>query len=346
MPPVSEELGPPGSGAAADLDVVGVGNALVDVLAHVSDHGLAALGLTPGSMTLVDLERAEALYRAMGPAIEVSGGSAANTMAGVVALGGTAGFVGKVADDELGKVFVHDLRAAGVELEPAVAHGSGAPRTGRCHVFVSPGAGRTMATHLGAAETIRPAEIPHDLVARGSVLYLEGYLWDVEATKEAMRQAIGVAHDSGGSVALSLSDPFCVDRHCRELLDLVVHDVDVLFGNEQEITRLFSANSLERALSAAEETGVLVAATRGPAGSIVVTGAGLVDVPAADCDDVVDPTGAGDLYAAGFLYGLTHGKDPEECARLGSLCAAEVIGHLGARPEHDLVALAGSAGLG
>lgn len=333
------------SGLGERLDVVGVGNALVDVLAHVGDDELSALGLAPGSMTLIDGRHAKTLYAAMGEnAVEISGGSAANTVAGVVALGGTAGFVGKVADDPLGELFVRSLRAAGVEVDPAVAEGAGAPRTGRCHVFVTPGAGRTMATHLGAADTIRREEIPHDLVARAAVLYLEGYLWDVEAAKAAMREAIEVAHAAGARVALSLSDPFCVDRHHDELLELAVGQVDVLFGNEQEITRLFGDASLERALSSARDAGMLVAATRGALGSVVVAGRSIAWVPAAEAD-LVDPTGAGDLYASGFLYGLTHGLDPERCARLGSLCAAEVIGHLGARPAGDLVSYAGAARL-
>jgi sugar/nucleoside kinase (ribokinase family) len=338
------------------LDVVGMGSSLVDVLCRVPDATVTELGLDRGAMTLVDLARAEAVYTAMGPTIEVSGGSAANTAAGVAALGGAAGFVGKVADDEMGRVFLHDIRAAGVAFHPVIApapHTDGADPgpdgdplgTGRCLVLVTGDAERTMATHLGVATTIGPADVPADVVGRASILYLEAYLWDLGPAKEAMRRAIQIAHDNDGSVALSLSDPFCVDRHRRELLDLIVREVDVLFGNEEELQRLFEKPTLQAALGSAEETGILVAATRGATGSVVLTGRGPVEVPAERVVDVVDTTGAGDLYAAGFLFGLTHGSDPADCARLGSLCAGEVIGHLGARPQHDLAALARTAGL-
>jgi sugar/nucleoside kinase (ribokinase family) len=343
------------------LDVVGIGSSLVDVLCRVPDEIVTELGLTRGTMALVDLSQAETVYAAMGPTIEVSGGSAANTVAGIAALGGAAGFVGKVADDEMGHVFLHDIRAAGVTFHPVIAPAPSPPGelgaggddgagsellgTGRCLVLVTGDGERTMATHLGVATTIGPADVPSELVARASVLYLEAYLWDLGPAKAAMRRAIEVAHDHDGSVALSLSDPFCVDRHRRELLDLIVHDVDVLLGNEEELQRLFEKPTLEAALRSAEETGILVAATRGAAGSVVLTGRGPVEVPADRVDAVVDTTGAGDLYAAGFLYGLTHGSDPAACARLGSLCAGEVITHLGARPQRDLAELARSAGL-
>lgn len=335
---------------AGPLDVVAMGNALVDVLATVPDATLAKLGLVRGSMELVDLARAEAIYAAVGPAIEVSGGSAANTVAGIAALGGAAGFIGKVADDDMGKVFVHDMRSTGVELHTAVADartGDSEERgTGRSLVLVTGDAERTMATHLGVSSTLGPDDVPDETVARASVLYLEGYLWDRPSAKEGMRRAVRVAHEHDRSVALSLSDSFCVERHLHEFLDLVVQEVDVVFANEEELCRLFSASSLERAISACEETGALVVATCGPRGSIVVGGRGPVEVPADDAHEIVDKTGAGDLYAAGFLHALTHGADPVECARLGSLCAAEVIGHLGARPLQDLAALATGAGLG
>lgn len=348
------------------LDVVGVGSPLVDVLATATEDEIAATGLVRGSMALVDLDQAEGIYAAMGPTIEVSGGSAANTMAGVAALGGVAGFVGKIADDPLGQVFVHDIRSSGVLYDPAVAAAEdgtaspadgdgaagddgaaeGAPLgTGRCLVLVSGDAERTMATHLGAATTITPADVPADLVARAQVVYLEGYLWDLPPAKEAMRRAMAVAHDHDGSVALSLSDPFCVERHQREFLDLLVDDVDVLFGNEEEIVRLFGSSTFDAAIDAAAETGLLVAVTRGALGSVVLTARGPVAVPATPVPAVVDTTGAGDLYAAGFLHGLTHGLDPARCAELGALCAGEVIGHLGARPQADLAALAVAAGL-
>lgn len=355
------------------LDVVGIGSPLVDVLSRVSDDQLAAVGVARGSMALVDLATAEQIYDALGPIVEVSGGSAANTMVGVAALGGSAGFVGKVADDALGRVFIHDIQSAGVtyepvvepaEVEPVVGEpvdepvtyepvddeaageaGREAHGTGRCLVLVTGDAERTMVTHLGVATTIRPDDVPEDLVARAGIVYLEGYLWDLAPAKEAMRRAMVIAHDGDGSVALSLSDPFCVERHRREFLELLLGDVDVLFGNEEEVTRLFGTSSLDDAMTAAEETGLLVAVTRGAKGSVVVTPRGPVEVPAVPVDHVVDTTGAGDLYAAGFLYGLTHGSGPEACARLGALAAGEVIGHLGARPEAALRPLAREAGL-
>ncbi|HEY3940860.1 MAG TPA: adenosine kinase [Acidimicrobiales bacterium] len=330
------------------LDVVAVGSSLVDVLVQVDDARLAAVGLAKGSMELVDLARAEDLYAGAGPGVEVSGGSAANTAVGVACLGGSAGFVGKVADDPLGTLFAHDIRASGVQFDPPtpVASRPGADLgTGRCLVFVSPDAERTMATHLGVAVTLAPDDVPLELVSRARLLYLEGYLWDLAPAKEAMRRAIGAAHRGEGAVALSLSDPFCVDRHRREFLDLLLDEVDVLFGNEEEIVSLFGARSLDAALEAAEETGLLVAVTRGAAGAVVVTERGPLSVPATPVDHVVDTTGAGDLFAAGFLYALARGAEPEQAARLGALCAAEVVGHIGARPQADLRALALASGL-
>ncbi len=334
------------------LDVVAVGSPLVDVLVNVHDAQLARTGLVKGSMELVDLERARELYEALGPAVEVSGGSAANTAAGVAALGGTVGFVGKVAEDELGEVFTHDIRAAGVEYvrSPSPAAGpaeKGAEPlgTGRCLVLVGDDAERTMATYLGVAVTISPADVPLELVARGRLIYLEGYLWDLPPAKAAMRRAIGEAHRNDGAVALSLSDSFCVARHQHEFLELLVGDVDVLLGNEEEIVELFGARSLDIALEAAEETGLLVAVTRGAAGAVVVAERGPIVIPAAPVDRVVDTTGAGDLFASGFLFGLAHGAGPEHAARLGALSAAEVVSHLGARPQSDLRALALDAGL-
>lgn len=340
--------GPPEHDSLPTFDVVGMGSSLVDVVSTVDDETIARLGLERGAMMLVDLALAERIYAALGATVEVSGGSAANTVAGVAALGGAAAFVGKIAADRFGEVFARDIRDAGVEFRPAILDGGGgtaALGTGRCLVLVTGDADRTMATHLGAATTIGPADVPLDLVERARVLYLEGYLWDMGPAKSAMRQAVQVAHDHDGAVALSLSDPFCVERHRREFLDLVVGDVDVLFGNEEEMCRLFDVPTLGEALTSAEELGILVAATRGAAGSVVLTGKGQIAVDAVPVAEVVDTTGAGDLYAAGFLHGLTHGLDPVGCARLGSVCAAEVVGHLGARPQQDLAALARRAGL-
>ena len=329
------------------LDVVAIGSSLVDVLSPTTDAELARLGLQKGSMALVDLAEAEVIGAAAAAGTEVSGGSAANTVVGVAKLGGKAGFVGKVADDRLGEVFAREIRAAGVLFEP-VAGGVEAPEdagTGRCLILVTEDGERTMSTHLGVAGTLTPEEVPLDLVGRAQLLYLEGYLWDLPPAKEAMRRAIGACHDHDGSVALSLSDSFCVDRHRREFLDLLLSDVDVLFGNEEELVALFASSTFEGAIAAAEETGLLVAATRGARGSVVLTAHGPVEVGARAVAHVVDTTGAGDLFAAGFLYGLSHGKDPVSCAELGTLCAAEIVSHLGARPVADLAALAAAAGL-
>lgn len=334
------------------LDVVGIGSPLVDVLSMATDDELARTGLAKGSMELVDLARAAEIYSAMGTTTETSGGSAANTLAGVAALGGSAGFVGRVADDEFGDLFVHDIRSAGVLFggppgPDGVGPTSGAEDrgTGRCLVLVSADAERTMATHLGVASTFTPADVPEDLVARARVLYLEGYLFDLAPAKQAMRQAVAVAHAGQGSVALSLSDSFCVQRHRNDFLELLTGDVDVLFANEDEVVRLFNVSRFDQAVAAVEETGVLAVLTRGAGGSVVVTAAGPVTVPADPVEAVVDTTGAGDLFAAGFLYGITNGLTPDQSARLGGVCAAEVIAHVGARPQADLRALAEDAGL-
>jgi sugar/nucleoside kinase (ribokinase family) len=331
----------------SDLDLVAIGSPLLDVLDLTTAEQLAQVGLEKGSMTLIDLSTAGAVQEIMTSPRYVSGGSVANTAAGVAELGGTAGFVGAVADDEVGRTYTDNLREAGVEFMPsfsesAVADGLG---TGRCMVLITDDADRTMGTYLGAASTLTPAGVDPSFIERASIILLEGYLWDVPAAKEAMRLAATTAHGAEGSVALSLSDPFCVGRHQREFLDLLVDDIDILLGNEEEITMLFGASSYQGALEAAEETGLLVVMTRGAQGSVVLTAHGPEEVGAAAVDKVVDTTGAGDLFASGFLYGLTHGMDPVESARLGGICAAEVIAHTGARPEADLRALAAAAGL-
>ena len=336
-----------GRGLDDDLVVVAIGSPLLDVIEMATDEQVAQVGLQKGSMTLIDLSTAIAVQERLGAPRLVSGGSVANTVAGIAGLGGTAGFVGAVADDEVGRTYVQNLRAAGVEFEPhysesAAGDGLG---TGRCVVLITEDAERTMGTYLGAASTLSPEGVSTSLVARGSVVLLEGYLWDVPAAKEAMRHAAATAHASDGSVALSLSDPFCVERHQREFLDLLLDDVDILIGNEQEITMLFGARSPEAGLEAAEETGLLVVMTRGAQGAVVLTPRGPEAVDAAPAPRVIDTTGAGDLFAAGFLFGLTHGMGPVESTRLGGLCAAEVISHTGARPEADLKALAAGAGL-
>jgi sugar/nucleoside kinase (ribokinase family) len=331
----------------SDLDLVAIGSPLLDLLEMTTDDVLEQVGLVKGSMTLIDLAQATAVQAVMRNPRRVSGGSVANTAVGLAELGGRAGYIGAVADDEVGHAYVEDLQAAGVVFEPVYGASAGgdAPGTGRCIVLITDDAERTMGTYLGAASSLTPAGVPDDLVARASIVLLEGYLWDVAAAKEAMRHAAATAHGANGSVALSLSDSFCVDRHQREFLDLLIDDIDIVLGNEEEITMLFGAHSTTGALDAAEETGLLVVMTRGAQGSVVLTARGPEMVPAAPVDRVVDTTGAGDLFASGFLYGLTHGLDPADSARLGGLCAAEVISHTGARPESDLRALATAAGL-
>lgn len=323
------------------LDVVAIGHAIVDVLAHGDDDVLQDMGLAKGTMTLVDAEESEAIYAAMGPAVEASGGSAANTAAGVASFGGAAAFVGKVRDDQLGAVFSHDIRAVGVEFDTPPA--TDGPATARCLVVVTPDAQRTMSTYLGAATALSAADIDEDLLARSQVTYLEGYLWDPPEAIGALRRAMTVAHDAGRQVAFSLSDPFCVERHRHEFRQLVEQEVDVLFANEAEVMSLVEASSFEEAVEAIAGRCPVAALTRGPLGSVVVEAGSVVEVPAATVDEVVDTTGAGDLYAAGFLHGLTRGKDLKTCATLGGLAAAEVISHVGARPEASLARLAEAA---
>ncbi len=316
------------------FDVVGIGNAIVDVLAHAEEATLAALGLAKGAMTLIDAREAETLYAQMGPGIECSGGSAANTIAGIASLGGSAAFIGKVRDDQLGQVFRHDIQALGVHFETPPA--SNGPATARCLVFITPDAQRTLETYLGASVELGREDVDPALVAAAKVTYLEGYLWDPPRAKEAFRVACAIAHGKGRKVALSLSDPFCVDRHRADFRELVAGHVDILFANEQEITALYHAPSFDAALQAVRGKVEIAALTRSARGSVVLRGDEVHVIDAAPVARVVDTTGAGDLYAAGFLYGLTHGCDLATCGRLGSLCAAEVIGHLGARPETPL----------
>jgi sugar/nucleoside kinase (ribokinase family) len=320
------------------LDVVAIGNALVDVLSHESHEFLVEHGLTSGAMELIDTERAEHLYAAMGPAVEISGGSAANTLVGVASLGGAAAFIGRVADDDLGAVFGHDIRAAGVEFvaKPAV----GGQPSGRCLIMVTPDAQRTMNTYLGASAQLGPADVDHDLVGRAQVLYLEGYLWDEPEAKEAYRLAARAAHAAGNRVAFTLSDSFCVDRHRHEFLELVESEVDVLFANEAEITSLYEVDQFDDALQRVQHHCEIAALTRSERGAVIVARDEVHVVDATRVAEVVDTTGAGDLFAAGFLFGLTHGYDLGTAARLGSLAAGEVIGHLGARPATSLAQLA------
>jgi sugar/nucleoside kinase (ribokinase family) len=323
----------------ATLDVVGLGNALVDVLSHEADSFLDEHGLVRGAMDLIDTERAELLYGSMGPATEISGGSAANTMVGVASLGGTSAFVGRVRDDTLGKVFAHDVRAAGVEFVTAPAT-SGQP-TGRCLIVVTPDAERTLNTYLGAAAEFGPEDVDADVVAGAQITYLEGYLWDQPRAKEAFRHAARLAHDAGRRVALTLSDGFCVDRHRADFVELIEREVDILFANEGEICSLYEVDEFDAALQRVNHHCEIAALTRSAKGSLIVRGeeVHLIDAQPVP-NGVVDTTGAGDQYAAGFLYGFTHGHDLGTCGRLGAIAAAEVISHLGARPEVSLAELA------
>ena len=324
-----------------ELDVLGIGNAIVDVLAHCGDDFLDAEGLVKGSMNLIEVEQSASLYDRMGPAIEVSGGAAANSMVGAASFGSRVAYVGKIRDDALGAVFAHDIRAAGVRFETPVAPDG--PSTALSLILVTPDAHRTMSTYLGAAVELGPEDIDTDLVARCSITYLEGYLWDKPRAKEAFRVAMAAARGAGRKVSLTLSDSFCVERHLEEFRALVDDDVDVLFANEEEILALTGASDLSGAVAAVRGRSEIVVITRSEHGSMVVTADDTVEVPAAPVDNLVDTTGAGDLYAAGFLHGLTSGRMLAECAALGSLAASEVISHLGARPQADLAALAAAA---
>jgi sugar/nucleoside kinase (ribokinase family) len=317
-----------------DLDVVGIGNALVDVIAHHDDTFLHREALVKGSMTLIEADRAMALYDSMGAGIHLSGGSAANTMTGVASFGGRAAYIGKVAADSLGEVFRHDLRAVGVTYENDA--GATEVPTGRCLIVVTPDAQRTMNTFLGVSSLLVPEDVDEALVARAEFVYLEGYLFDRDGAKEAYRKASAAAHAAGGKVSLTLSDSFCVDRHRDDFRDLVAGQVDLLFCNEDELIALYEASSLDDALSAVRYDCEIAAVTMGKDGSVVVTPDGTVPVAAHPVPEVVDTTGAGDLYAAGFLYGLSHGRSLAECGRLGSIAAAEVIAHVGARPNVPL----------
>ena len=322
-----------------EVDVVGIGNALVDVLSHADDDLIERLGVHKGGMTLVDEGRAAELYEVMGPGVEVSGGSAANTIVGVASFGGRARYLGKVRDDLLGSVFAHDLRATGVRYDtPPAAAG---PATGCCLIMVTPDAQRTMSTYLGASARFGPDDVDPEVVASGSVLYLEGYLFDEPEAQEAFRVAAGYAHDAGRTVSVTLSDSFCVERHRDAFLDLVQRHVDLVFANEAEITALFRADDFDVAVEGVRRHGAIAALTRSERGSVVVTEDEVIEVAAHPVDQLVDTTGAGDLYAAGFLHGFSRKLDLPTCGALGSLAAAEVISHLGARPATDLAGLAG-----
>ena len=320
---------------SSDYDVVGIGNAIVDVLAKADEHFLVQHNLAKGAMTLIDAPTAGRLYQAMAPAIECSGGSTANTMAGLASLGGRGAFIGKVCADQLGSVFNHDIKAAGVAFSTPPSKGG--PPTARCLIFVTPDGQRTMQTYLGACVELKPDDVRLEQIQGARITYLEGYLWDPPEAKEAFRKAVKIAHAAGRRVALSLSDPFCVGRHRAEFLELVENDVDILFANEAEITSLYQTTSFDDAMAQVRRKKDRIAAlTRSEKGAVIVSGDQVHQVPAEKVAQLIDTTGAGDLFAAGVLYGLTHGHNLPSAGRIGVICAAEIISHFGARPEVSL----------
>lgn len=318
----------------SSIDVLGIGNAIVDILCHTNHDFVEKVKLNKGSMTLVDAARSAELYDAMGPAIEMSGGSAANTIAGIASLGGKGAFIGKVGDDQLGRIFRHDIRAAGVTFGTAATKSG--TSTATCMIFVTPDADRTMNTYLGACVELSPEDIDEEVVSSAQVTYMEGYLWDPPLAKQAFLKAAEIAHGAGRKVSLSLSDPFCVGRYKDEFADLVHHHIDILFANEEEICALYGTNDLQEAIAAVKGKCPLSAITRSEKGSVIVSSDKIIEIDAAPISKVVDTTGAGDLYAAGFLFGYTNGFDLKDCGALGSKAAGEIIGHLGARPAIEL----------
>ena len=315
-------------------DLVGIGNAMVDVLATVDDAFLREQSLEKGAMTLMDTDRAREIYAKMPVGQEVSGGSCGNTMAGFASLGGRGAFIGKVRDDPLGNVFRHDMKSIGVDfLTAATTEG---PPTGSCLVLITPDAQRTMCTNLGAASNLTPQDIDKDLIKSAKVVYMEGYLFDPPDAQAAFIEAADVSHIVGGKVAITLSDPFCVDRHRNAFQTLVADHADILFGNEEEIKSLYQVDDFESAMRHVCGQCEIICLTRGPKGSVILSGDEVNIIDPLPLDAVVDTTGAGDLYAAGVLYGLTQGYELAVAGRIGSICAAEVISHYGARPEESL----------
>ncbi|AII47222.1 MAG: adenosine kinase [Synechococcus sp. BS301-5m-G54] len=324
--------------SSCSLDVVGIGNAIVDVLVQTDDSFLNAHGLQKGGMALIDEQQAEALYKASGPGLETSGGSVANTMVGIAQLGGRAGFIGRVRDDQLGTIFSHDIRAVGARFDtPSATSGA---TTARCLIYVTPDAERTMCTFLGASTQLEPDDLDLSMVRETKVLYLEGYLWDSPAAKRAFIAAAEACREAGGQVALSLSDGFCVDRHRDSFLELVNGHVDVLFANETEILSLYETADLAVALDRVRSCCSTVAITRGADGSVVMSGDERWDIGIFGMGDLLDTTGAGDLYAGGFLHAYTQGESLERCGQLGALCAGQIVTQLGARSQVSLKQLA------
>jgi len=316
-------------------DVIAIGNAIVDVMAPCEDALIERLGLTRGGMTLIDTARAHELYDAMGPAREISGGSAANTLAGLAALGARCAFIGQVADDQLGEVFAHDIRAGGIDF--ATPARAGDPPTARCLIFVTPDGQRTMNTFLGASQFLPPVALDEAAIRSASVLYLEGYLWDPEEPRAAMRRAIEAARSAGRKVAFTLSDAFVIDRHGDDFRAMIdAGEIDILFANHIELAALTGHDDFHAGIDALKSKVPCLVVTRSEKGAVAACDGVLTEVPAEPIDHVVDTTGAGDLFAAGFLSGHVRGRPVAECLRLGAICAAEIISHYGARPEADL----------
>ncbi|WP_088348431.1 MULTISPECIES: adenosine kinase [Rhodomicrobium] len=324
-------------------DVVGLGSAIVDIIARCDDGFIEAQGLTKGTMRLIDAEEATRLYAEMGPAIEVSGGTVPNSCVGVASFGGKAGFMGKTAKDPFGEIFAHDLRAAGVTFNTPPTQGS-AP-TARCLILVTPDGERTMNTFLGAAAELSSNELDPALIGDASHLYLEGYSFDGPQAKAAFYEAATIAREAGTIVSLTLSDPFCVERHREAFLDFIRGSVDLLFANQSEVLSLYQTDDLTAACARLRTDCALAAVTCSEKGSVIVTPGDLIEIPAEPVARVLDTTGAGDLYAAGFLFGRARGLDLRVCGRLASIAAAEVISHIGPRPETSLAALARAQGL-
>ena len=323
--------------ADARYHVAAIGNAIVDILVHCDDGLPQRLGFAKGVMTLIGEDLVGGIYEALPPAVECSGGSAANTIVGIAQLGLNTAYLGKVKDDQLGRVFRHDIHKSDVHF-PTPAAGSG-PATAQCFVLVTPDAQRTMLTYLGACVDFGPADVDEEVIAHSAITYLEGYLFDPPQAKAAFRQAAAVAHRAGRKVSLSLSDPFCVGRHRAEFMELISGHVDILFANEAELTALYETTDFDTAIAQVRSHVELAAITRGARGSVVVAGDVTTTVAAAPVAQVVDTTGAGDLYAAGFLAGLGFGCDHGTCATMGGIAAGEIISHLGARPEQNLADL-------
>ena len=316
-------------------DVIAIGNAIVDVMAPCEDSLIEELQLNRGGMTLVDTERARELYDAMGPAREISGGSAANTLAGLATLGAQCAFIGQVADDQLGEVFSHDIHAAGIDFDTPARESE--PPTGRCLIFVTPDGERTMNTFLGASQFLPPATLSEEAIADASILYLEGYLWDPEEPRSAMRRAIEVARNAGRKVAFTASESFVIDRHGDDFRALIDEgQIDILFVNEHELASLTGEDDFDAAIAAIAPKLPVLVATRSAKGAVAVAGGERSEVAAEPVNEVVDTTGAGDLFAAGFLSGYVKDESLENCLIRGAVCAAEIISHYGARPEADL----------